>query len=220
MTTQNTPPLKAFFEPKTLTELGALGHTLTLSVDYEVTDFDKVGLPALARKLPVIKSLTPFKSDKMTMDIDLSCVVLNSSHQVIEKVWYGNVRGLDDAIRHVGGLCGARSFEESLGSQESISVRLDKLPADVQCLMFVISSYHKYPLNKAKKGKTTLADNDGTVIYEFDLDTIEAGEYGVMAWVVERSGGDFKISAPQKALGGQFNPTDLAGELDKLANGF
>lgn len=220
MTTQNTPPLKAFFEPKTLTELGALGHTLMLNVDYESTDFDKAGLSAFARKLPVIKSLTPFQSDKLTMDIDLSCVILDKSHQVIEKVWYGNVRGLDDGIRHVGGLCGATNFEESLGSQESISIRLDKLPNEVERLIFVISSYHKYPLNKAKKGKTTLLDNDGTIIYDFDLDTIEAGEYGVVAWVVERCGDDFKISAPQKALGGQFNPTDLAGELDKLASGF
>lgn len=212
-------PLKAFFEPKTLTEMGVLGHTLTVAVSYEACQFDKTGLLAFVRKLPVLKGLTPFRSPTLTMDIDLSCVVLDGSHQVLDKIWYAKVRGLDESVRHVGSLAGANNFEETLMPQELIHVKLSELPETAQKLVFVMSSYHKHPLCHAKKGITKISDDD-SIIHAYELATITAGEHAVVAWVMERDGDDFRISAPQKGLGSSFDPAKLNDELDKLAGGF
>lgn len=216
---KDNPSLKTFFEPKTLTELGVYGRTLTVSIHYEACQFEKTGMLALVRKIPPLKGLTPFCSPTLDMDIDLSCVVLDDSHQVLDKIWYGNVRSANESVRHIGSLAGAGRFEETLMPQELISVKLNELPSMAQRLVFVMSSYHKHPLFQAKKAITKISD-DNSVIYAYELATIAAGEHSVVAWVVERSGDDFRISAPQKALDASFNPTKLADELDKLASRF
>ncbi|MBE9578278.1 MULTISPECIES: TerD family protein [Moraxella] len=216
---KDNPSLKTFFEPKTLTELGVYGRTLTVSVNYEACQFEKTGVLAFVRKIPLLKGLTPFRSPTLDMDIDLSCVMLDGSHQVLDKIWYGNVRSADESVRHVGSLAGAGHFEETLMPQELISVKLNELPSEAQRLVFVMSSHHKHPLFQAKKGITKISDDD-SIIHAYELATITAGEHGVVAWVVERDGDDFRISAPQKVLGTSFNPAKLADELDKLASGF
>lgn len=208
--------LDVFFEPKTLTDLAVQGNILTFSVHYEAIEFEKTGFLALARKLPLLKSMTPFRSKSLGMDIDLSCAVLDDNHQVLDKVWYGHVRGLNESIRYVGGLCGANNFEETLAPQESISVRLQELPSNAKWLIFVISSYHKHPLAHAKKGVARLTDNEHRLIHDFEFDGTPADEYGMVAWVIERYGEEFRISTPKKVLGQDFNPTDLNSELDKL----
>lgn len=120
--------LKTFFESKTLTELGVYGQTLTVSVNYEACRFEKTGLLAFVRKIPLLKGLTPFRSPTLDMDIDLSCVVLDGSHQVLDKIWYAKCGGLDESVRHVGSLVGANNFEETLMPQELIHVKLSELP--------------------------------------------------------------------------------------------
>lgn len=211
--------LKTFFESKTLTELGVYGQTLTVSVNYEACRFEKTGVFAFVRKIPLLKGLTPFRSPTLDMDIDLSCVVLDGSHQVLDKIWYAKVRGLDESVRHVGSLAGANNFEETLMPQELIHVKLSELPKMAQKLVFVMSSYHKHPLCHAKKGITKISD-DNSIIHAYELATITAGEHAVVAWVMERDGDDFRISAPQKGLGSSFDPAKLNDELDRLAGGF
>lgn len=211
--------LKSFFESKTLTELGVYGRTLTVSVNYEACQFEKTGMLDFARKIPLLKEQTPFRSPTLDMDIDLSCVVLDESHQVLDKVWYGNVRSADENIRYIGSLTGADNFEETLMPQELITIKLNELPSTVQRLIFVISSHHKHPLCQTKRGITKISD-DGSIIHAYELATISASEHGVVAWILERDGDDFRLSVPQKTLGGSFNTDALADELDKLANGF
>lgn len=208
--------LDVFFEPKTLTDLAAQGNILTFSVHYEAIEFEKTGFLALARKLPLLKSMTPFKSKTLNMDIDLSCAVLDDSHQVVDKIWYGRVRGLNESIRYVGGLCGANTFEETLAPQESISIRLSGLPDVAQRIIFIISSYHKHPLSHIKKGIAKITNDENKLIHSFELNTTPAEEHSVMAWVIERYGDDLRISAPQKGLGQDFDPANLNNELDKL----
>lgn len=83
-----------------------------------------------------------------------------------------------------------------------------------------MSSYHKHSLCHAKKGTTKIMDNEGVLAYGYSLDTITLGEHGVVAWMMERHGDDFRISAPQKGLGTSFNPANLSSELDKLVGQF
>lgn len=219
-TLTNAQPLKAFFKPRTLSELGALGHILTVGINYEATEFDKTGMLALAGKMPILKSLTPFRSPKLAMDIDISCVVLDKTHQILEKIWYGNLRGLNNSIRLVSGLYGATTFDESLTPQESIDIHLNKLPNTVEHIIFVISSYHKHPLSHTKKGIVKFTDSENKLIDDYDLATTPMNEYGMVLWTLERCGDDFRVSSPQKMLGENFDPTNLDKELEELASKF
>lgn len=220
MTTDaNSQPLKVFFEPRTLTQLGVLSGGLVVSIEYQQTEFQKTGWRALMRKLPIFKSMTPFKPPMLDMDIDLSCVMLDKSQQVVDKVWYGNLRSSNESVRHGGdALTGAKTLEDRLANQEVISIRLSELPKEVHHLLFVISSYYKHPLSRAKKGVTKMVDAENQLIHATALDTLSAGEYGVLAWCLERCGEDFLLSAPQKGLANTFCPTKLAQDLDNIVN--
>ena len=86
------------------------------------------------------------------MDIDLSCFVYDKAFNILETIWYGNLRNANESIRHHGdALVGAKSFDDSLIQQEQIQIKLDKLLKEAHHLVFVLSSYHNQPLKKAKK---------------------------------------------------------------------
>lgn len=218
MTTDvNNPPLKVFFEPRTLTQLGVLSSGLAVSIEYQHTEFHKVGWRALMRKLPIFKSMTPFKPPMLDMDIDLSCVMLDKSQHVVDKVWYGNLRSSNESVRHGGdALTGAKTLEDRLANQEVISIRLADLPKEVHSLLFIISSYYKHPLSRAKKGITKVADAENQLIHTIAFDTLAPDECGVLVWRLERCGEDFLLSAPQKGLTKIFCPAKLAQELDNV----
>lgn len=89
-------PLRAFFEPKTLSELGLSGQIITPAVRYEATDIAKEGIQAILSRLPKMNK------KPMPMDIDMACVLLDQSGSELERVYYGNIRTDDNSVRHGG----------------------------------------------------------------------------------------------------------------------
>lgn len=188
---------KKTFEAKTLTQLGILGIGLKACVSYLDSEFEKMGMDALLTKLPILKTLTPFKSQTRSMDIDLSCVVLDKSGYVLDTIWYGNLRNDNESLRHTGdGLSGAKNFAESLINQEEIHVRLHELSNNAHHVLFFISSYHHHDLCHAKKGMGELMDNEGILIHKFLFDGLSKKGRAVIAWHIKRQGDDFLIDAP------------------------
>lgn len=201
MTTQDAPTLKKLFKPQTLTQLGVIGTSLVVSIEYEETTFAKTGGQALLHKLPIAKNLTPFKSSTQSMDVDLSCVTLDRAGNVLETIWYGKLRNENQSIRHAGdALCGAVATKHSPLIQEDIRIRLQELDDTIHHLIFFISSYHKHALNHAKKGMTKITDNEGNVAHKFHFDSIDKGVTCLIAWHIKRHENDFLIGTPLKEV--------------------
>lgn len=218
--TDNTIPLKQYFIPKTLTQLGLIGVNLLACVSYADTKLEKTGMQALLGKLPILKTLTPFKSPLCDLDIDLSCAVLDKHGKVLEVLWFGNLRNHNQSIRHSGdALRGSHSFEESLVYQEEISIKLSELDESVQHLVFFVSSYQGCDLNLAQKGVIKLMDNEGNTAHKLCVDELDKDTNAIIAWHIQKQGDDFLLTVPIKkvAIGNSTNAQFVA-DLSRLAS--
>ena len=126
-----------------------------------------------------------FKKRTQAIDIDLSCLLCNRYGEVIETVWFKNVRDKAQSVRHQGDeLLGKKPFSaiddrkedadnnqstkvnDANLNQESMVLFLSKLPPQVFHVVMIVSSYHGYALSKAKQASCQLSDDEGNVISE------------------------------------------------------
>lgn len=208
--------LETFTTPKTLRELGVIGNHLLVKLSYADTQLTKTGKTAFLGKLPIFKKLPPFKAKQHSMDIDLSCVVLDNMGQTLNTIWYGNLRNANHSIRHTGDtLRGAVDFEESLSPQEAIWVRLHELPDEVCHLVFFINSEHD--LSLAQKGTVLLTDDEKHHAQKIDLHHLNTDTKAIIAWHIQRQGDDFMVHTHAKPT--SLNPISNAftSELERLA---
>ncbi len=184
-------PLRAFFEPKTLSELGLSGQIITPAVRYEATDIAKEGIQAILSRLPKMNK------KPMPMDIDMACVLLDQSGSELERVYYGNIRTDDNSVRHGGdALTGATSFEDKFINQEQIDLHLDKLDKKVHHILIIIASHHRHCLTRAAKGLGILRDNDGVLAHEFELASLDKNTHAIIAWHLKKDDNDWLVHVP------------------------
>ena len=126
-----------------------------------------------------------FKKRTQAIDIDLSCLLCNRYGEVIETVWFKNVRDKAQSVRHQGDeLLGKKplgaiddrkedpynnqstKLNDANLNQESMVLFLSKLPPQVFHVVMIVSSYHGYALSKAKQASCQLSDDEGNVISE------------------------------------------------------
>lgn len=139
-------------------------------------------------KMPKSGLYNKFKKRTQAMDLDLSCLLCNRYGEVIETVWFKNVRDKAQSVRHQGDeLLGKKPFSaiddrqedpdnnqstkvnDVNLNQESMVLFLSKLPPQVFHVVMIVSSYHGYALSKAKQASCQLSDDEGNVISELAL---------------------------------------------------
>lgn len=186
-------PLAVHFESRMLSELPLTGNELVVTSSHQPTELPKTGIDKWLAKLPKIGDDRP-----VAMDIDLACGLYNDKGQLLEVVWYGNVRSLYESVRHHGDtfIGMNKAYRPSL-VEESLSIRLWQLDPEVARVAIFVHSYHRQDLNLAIFGKIHLTDNEGTNIHEMPFAGFDEGVTGVCAWqLVKMRDKDWRISAP------------------------
>lgn len=106
------------------------------------------------------------------IDLDASAVLLNASGQPTDIVYFNELVSKDGSIRHSGdNLTG-----EGDGDDEQINVNLSAIPANVQSVVFVITSYSGQKFNSVQN------------VYARVVDT-SAGEKEVVRYNLAESAG-------------------------------
>jgi tellurium resistance protein TerZ len=132
-----------------------------------------------------------FSGGDEDIDLDASCLLFDSGRQVLDTVYFGQLKSRDGAIQHTGdNLTG-----EGEGDDESIIVQLDRLPATVEALVFTVNSFRGQTFDSVESAFCRLVDeNNGEEMARFNLS--EKGKHtGVVMAVVRRSGGGWQMTA-------------------------
>lgn len=88
------------------------------------------------------------------IDLDASAVMLAGNGQVLDIVYFGQQSSKDGSIRHSGdNLTGAGD-----GDDEQIAVNLNAVSAQVQSIVFVITSYSRQKFNAVKNVYARVVD--------------------------------------------------------------
>lgn len=117
------------------------------------------------------------KKHQTTLDLDLSCLLYNNLGEIIERVWFKNVRDKSEAIRYQGDeLIGDRTLknnEEKIEPKyENIAISLPNIPLHITQIVFVLSSYTGHDLNLVTQGNCSIIDDEGNDILNLNLTKI------------------------------------------------
>ena len=160
-----------------------------------------------------------FKKRTQAMDLDLSCLLCNRYGEVIETVWFKNVRDKAQSVRHQGDeLLGKKPFSaiddrqedpdnnqstkvnDVNLNQESMVLFLSKLPPQVFHVVMIVSSYHGYALSKAKQASCQLSDDEGNVISELAFTKLPAETKALWFASLTRSADSWRYNTEHQPL--------------------
>lgn len=83
------------------------------------------------------KGMFGFGGSQVEVDLDASCVLFGEQGQVLDTVWFRQLKSQDGSITHTGdNRSGAGD-----GDDEQIVVELTRVPAGVKSLVFVVNSF-------------------------------------------------------------------------------
>ena len=83
------------------------------------------------------KGFLGFGSKQQEIDLDASCLLFDENKQLVDTVWFRQLRSQDGSITHTGdNRTGAGD-----GDDEQIVVELGRVPANVKSLIFVVNSF-------------------------------------------------------------------------------
>ncbi len=149
----------------------------------------KTGAPAL-RQVRMGLGWDPVRRGA-DIDLDASVIAFDVRGRDVEKIWYGNLRGFGDAVLHSGdNLTG-----EGDGDDELITIHLDRLPKEVEALVFTVNSFRGQTFAEVKNAYCRLLDDRGGELVRYDLDEAERHTGVLMAKLVREGDGTWSMTA-------------------------
>lgn len=96
-----------------------------------------------------------FGGGQESIDLDASCGVFDAERNLLDLVWFRQLRSHDGSIQHTGdNLTGAGD-----GDDESIIVDLTRVPAAVRSLLFTVNSFRGQPFSTVSNAFCRLVDH-------------------------------------------------------------
>lgn len=176
-----------------LSEIGTGKQMLLYLLNYEKTLVDKKGL------------IGRLKKQRTALDLDIACLLYNAQQQLLESVWFKQLRDLSSAIRHHGdSLTGQSSNQETPYNrhqhQEQISCALSKLPTDTQYIALILTSFEQHAIANVAQGDVRLSDDEGNPLFELDLTSVPANSHAIWVATLSRELDDWRLHLPQQSL--------------------
>lgn len=131
------------------------------------------------------------------IDLDASCIAMDSSGDMIDVVWFSKLRSDDGCITHSGD----NRTGDGDGDDETIYVDLNRLPQKVKYLAFTVNSFTNQNFEKVKNAYCRIVDDGNTELARFNLS--EQGSHtGLIMAYLTRDGAGWKVTAVgEKASG-------------------
>ncbi len=148
------------------------------------------------------KGFLGFGGGEQQIDLDASCVLFDEGGNMIDVVWFGQLKSKDGSIVHTGdNRTGAGE-----GDDEQIIVDLSKVPANVKTLIFVVNSFTGQNFSQIENAFCRMVDQkNNREVAKFNLSVQGDHTAQVMAKVYRHSG-EWKMHAiGENANGRTFN---------------
>lgn len=136
------------------------------------------------------------------IDLDASCLLFDSSGELLDAVWFRQLTSNDGSIVHTGdNRTGAGE-----GDDEQIIVDLIRLPSEVATLVFTVNSFTGETFDRIENAYCRLVDStNGQELARYAL-TGSGSHTGQVMAKVTRSGGGWEMKAiGEKTFGRTFH---------------
>lgn len=136
------------------------------------------------------------------IDLDASCLLFDASRQLLDSVWFRQLKSKEGSIVHTGdNRTGAGD-----GDDEQIIVDLMALPASVSFLVFTVNSFQGDTFDRIENAYCRLVDSStGVELARYDLTGSGSHTGQVMAKVTRGSGGWDMKAIGERTTGRTFH---------------
>lgn len=94
-----------------------------------------------------------------SIDLDASCLLFDGRNQLIDQVWFRQLKSRDGAVAHTGdNRTGASGGSGAVSDDESIVVDLTRLAPNVSTLVFVVNSFTGETFAQIERAHCRLVD--------------------------------------------------------------
>ena len=137
------------------------------------------------------KGLFGFGAKTEAVDLDASCVMFDEANNLVDVVWFRQLKSKDGSIVHTGdNRTGAGE-----GDDEQIMVDLSRVPANVKSLMFTVNSFTGQSFAQVENGFCRIINaGNQQEVARYDLAVQGAHTAQIMAKLY-RHNGEWKMHA-------------------------
>jgi tellurium resistance protein TerZ len=143
-----------------------------------------------------------FGGKKMeAVDLDASCATFDRNNQMMEVIYFGNLKSKNGSIRHSGDdLTGDMGGDDGLDN-EVITVDLSKLPSEVEKIAFVLNSFRGHDFKTIPFASIRIYEgtpsrvNEIFATYDIANDATFAGSVSMVMGVFYKRNGEWKFNA-------------------------
>ncbi|WP_019673040.1 TerD family protein [Psychrobacter lutiphocae] len=176
-----------------LSQLPIQGSTLLYGLNFKYTKVTKKGL------------FNRIKGNTQTLDLDISCLLFDDKLQLIDTVWFKQLRDSSEAIRHQGDSIngkdrGSAAQIDRNVDMETIELRLSRLPETVTHLALLLSSYYDYPIRQVERGNLYISDDEGSEVYTSDLTLLSHDGTAMCIAILSRELGEWRLTIKDLVL--------------------
>lgn len=137
------------------------------------------------------KGFFGFGGSSETIDLDASCLMFDEQKQAVDAIWFAQLTSKDGSIRHSGdNRTGAGD-----GDDESITVDLNRIPAQVKTLMFTVNSFQGQSFEKVQNAYCRLINaQNNQEVAKFNL-SCQGAHTALIVAKLYRHNGEWKMHA-------------------------
>ena len=138
------------------------------------------------------------------VDLDASCLALDAESKGVDFIFYNHKTSFGGAISLDGDdLTGADNGEGADAPDETITIKLDQVPANVTQLLLIVNSYSGQTFGAVQdvfcRVTNTLTQTD---LVEYDLDAEYSKDKAIVVAKLSREAEDWKFTAVGKGFPG------------------
>jgi len=137
------------------------------------------------------KGFLGFGGSSTEIDLDASCLLFNEQKQLVDVVWFRQLKSNDGSIQHTGdNRTGAGD-----GDDEQIIVDLSRVPTQVHALVFTVNSFTGQTFAQVENAYCRIVDGvKNAEIARYQL-TVQGGHTAQIMAKVYRHNGEWKMHA-------------------------
>ena len=126
-----------------------------------------------------------------SIDLDASCLMFDTSNQLVDQIWFRQLQSKDGSIKHTGdNVTGAGE-----GDDEQIIVDLTRVPANVKSLVFTVNSFTGQDFSQVENAFCRIVDGGNSKeIAKYNLSVQGSHSAQIMAKVY-RHNNEWKMHA-------------------------
>ena len=170
-------------------------------INLEKENGEKLSQICLGLNWGAIEKKSLFGKSKESVDLDGSCAIFNEKKDLLEVIYFGNLKSKNDSILHSGDDLSGDDGEDDGIDNEIIKVDLDQVGSEADQIVFILNSFQGHDFSTIPFARIRIFEGDfkkvENVVAHYDVAQSSKfkGFVSMIMGKLYKRGGEWKFSA-------------------------